>query len=206
MILTINGKQAALKKGSSIEYVSENRIFTDADDYSMEIELPLADCPQNLDIFGMITRKDVDAGDIFFDAVLQDTNFFKRGAVVITGITQESVKVQFLEKRSYQNFFPRFDETYIDELDYAQRTNTIGSLRGADVSRSITAPMALAQSQPQVIVQESKELKAIIARLNERLDEPFVTVNTVTGDKGIKQAQDEYQRLMNNKSPKSKRK
>ena len=117
MILTINGKQAALKKGSSIEYVSENRIFTDADDYSMEIELPLADCPQNLDIFGMITRKDVDAGDIFFDAVLQDTNFFKRGAVVITGITQESVKVQFLEKRSYQNFFPRFDETYIDELD-----------------------------------------------------------------------------------------
>ena len=47
---------------------SENRIFTDADDYSMEIELPLADCPQNLDIFGMITRKDVDTGDIFFDS------------------------------------------------------------------------------------------------------------------------------------------
>ena len=36
---------------------SENRIFTDADDYSMEIELPLADCPQNLDIFGMIPLK-----------------------------------------------------------------------------------------------------------------------------------------------------
>ena len=28
--LTINGKEAALKKGASIEYVSENRIFTDA--------------------------------------------------------------------------------------------------------------------------------------------------------------------------------
>ena len=117
----------------------------------------------------------------------------------------------------------------IEALDYAQRTNTIGSLKSADVcinwaaaqqraselasalalhqfSRSITAPMALAQSQPQVIIQENKELKEIIARLNERLDEPFVTVNTVTGDKGIKQAQDEYQRLMNNKSPKSKRK
>ena len=136
MILTINGQQAALKKGSSIEYVSENRIFTDADDYSMEIELPLADCPQNLDIFGMITRKDVDTGDIFFDAVLQDTNFFKnsvsrepsqtdlnsaeaqpilcnRGAVVITGITHEAVKVQFLEKRSYQNFFPHFDWIFL---------------------------------------------------------------------------------------------
>ena len=59
---------------------------------------------------------------------------------------------------------------------------------------------------PLSIKQESKDLKEIIARLNERLDEPSVTVNTVTGDKGIKQAQDEYQRLMNNKSPKNKRK
>ena len=48
MILTINGQQAALKKGSSIEYVSDNRIFTDADVYSMEIELPLTDYPQSL--------------------------------------------------------------------------------------------------------------------------------------------------------------
>lgn len=30
----------------------------------------------------------------------------------------------------------------------------------------------------------------------ENLNEPFVTVNTVTGDLGIKQAQDDYQRLM----------
>ena len=36
---------------------------------------------------------------------------------MITGLTQEAVKVQFHEKRSYQNFFPGFDETYIDELD-----------------------------------------------------------------------------------------
>ena len=71
MNLTINGQQATLKKGYSIEYFSKNRIFTDADDHSMEIELPQADCLQILDIFGMITRKDVDTGDIFFDAVLK---------------------------------------------------------------------------------------------------------------------------------------
>ena len=118
--LTIDGKEAALKKGSSIEYVSENRIFTDADDYSMEIELPLAECPQNIDIFGHLTRKDVDTDNIFFDAILQDTRFRKIGAVVITGITQDAVKVQFLEKRSYQNFYPHFDETYIDELELGE--------------------------------------------------------------------------------------
>ena len=115
--LTIDGKQVALKKGSSIEYVSENRIFTDADDYSMEIELPLADCPQNIAVFGHLTRKDVDTDNIFFNAVLQDTKFLKVGAVVIIGITNESVKVQFLEKCSYQNFYPHFDETYFDKLD-----------------------------------------------------------------------------------------
>ena len=94
----------------------------------------------------------------------------------------------------------------IEALDYAQRTNTIGSLRGSDVSRSITAPTVLAQTQPQVIIQENAELRETIKQLKERLDEPFVTVNTVTGDYGIKQAQDNYQRLMNNKSPKNKRK
>ena len=57
-----------------------------------------------------------------------------------------------------------------------------------------------------VIVQENKALRETLARLNERLNEPFVTVSTVTGDLGIKQAQNDYQRLMNNKSPKSKRK
>ena len=62
------------------------------------------------------------------------------------------------------------------------------------------------KNPPLFIKQERSDLKEIIARLNERLDEPFVTAGTVTGDKGIKQAQDEYQRLMNNKSPKSKRK
>lgn len=118
--LTIDGAQVALKKGSSIEYVSENRIFTDADDYSLEIELPLAECPQNIAVFGHLTRKDIDTDKIFFNAVLQDTKFRKVGAVVITGITNESVKVQFLEKRSYQNFYPHFDETYIDELDLGE--------------------------------------------------------------------------------------
>ena len=42
MILTINGKQATLKKGSSIEYVSENRIFTAAlNAYSSAAAIPV---------------------------------------------------------------------------------------------------------------------------------------------------------------------
>ena len=112
----------------------------------------------------------------------------------------------------------------IEALDYAQRTNTIGSLRAEDVSRTIVAPGVYAQSRqtsPSVMVQSirqdaqtqmaatnavMKEYASVIRQLKERLDEPFVTVNTVTGDKGIKQAQEEYELLMRNKTPKSRRK
>ena len=50
----------------------------------------------------------------------------------------------------------------IEALDYAQRTNTIGSLRKADVSRSLTTPATLANMQPQIIVQENAELRETI--------------------------------------------
>ena len=93
----------------------------------------------------------------------------------------------------------------INALDYAQRTNTIGSLRSVDVSRAV-APQLVAQSAPTIVVEQNSEYTYIMKRLAERLDEPFVTVNTITGDNGIKKAQDEYDKLIRNKSPKSKRK
>ena len=111
----------------------------------------------------------------------------------------------------------------INALDYAQRTNTIGSLRADDVSRTIVGTGAVASPSPQPVIIQAPtdnvasaalaQSAAVLSRyektmsqLSKRLNEPFVTVNTVTGDTGIKQAQDEYDTLMRNKSPKSKRK
>lgn len=110
----------------------------------------------------------------------------------------------------------------INALDHAQRTNTIGSLRADDVSRAIAPNVVSTQQVQPVVVQAPTDNVASAAlaqsaavlskyektmsQLSKRLNEPFVTVNTVTGDKGIKQAQDEYDRLMRNKSPKSRRK
>lgn len=99
----------------------------------------------------------------------------------------------------------------IDMLEYAQRNNTVASLSMEDVSRSIAAPMALAYSapQPQVVVVESSpkeksegspELAQAISRLNDRLDEPFITHNSIEGPHGIRQAYDEYDLLIRNKS------
>lgn len=99
----------------------------------------------------------------------------------------------------------------IEALDYAQRTNTIGSLRSEDVSRSITAPQTVSRiadgSPGAAMMAAAMSANAgVLDRLARRLEEPFVTVNTVSGDAGIKRAQDEYAKLMNNKSPKSRRK
>ena len=109
----------------------------------------------------------------------------------------------------------------IEALDYAQRTNTVGSLNAEDVSRTITAPRVLADNSinnrnvpQQVIVQNdnSEQTSAALADyaltmrlLKDRLDEPFLTVNSVTGETGMKQAQEEYDKLIRNKTPKSRR-
>ena len=101
----------------------------------------------------------------------------------------------------------------IEALDYAQRTNTIGTLRSEDVSRTITAPAVIARQSEDGRLQRSmaataaalSEYSSAIDKLNRRLDEPFVTVNTVEGDRGIKRAQDEYDNLMRNKTPRSQR-
>lgn len=111
----------------------------------------------------------------------------------------------------------------INALDHAQRTNTIGSLRAEDVSRSIGGANAVAPQSVQPIVVQAptdnvasaalaqsvavlSKYEETMSRLSQRLNEPFVTVNTVTGDTGIKQAQEEYDTLIRNKSPKSRRK
>lgn len=101
---------------------------------------------------------------------------------------------------------------FLEALDYAQRNNTIGSITAADVSRTVSAPMMLAGTTiagaqqsiaPNVVVQQNEQYADAMIRLVERLERPFYTVNTVSGDNGIKQAQDEYDRLIKNKSPKS---
>ena len=97
----------------------------------------------------------------------------------------------------------------IDTLDYAQRTNTIGRLSASDVSQSITAPQRIAKAQQSgellAVAAASQALSRSVNEMNQRLHEPFVTVNTVSGDAGIKKAQDEYDQLIRNKTPKSRR-
>ena len=105
---------------------------------------------------------------------------------------------------------------FLEALDYAQRTNTIGSITNADVSRRVAAPMMLANApqvapvvvqsaSPTVVVEQNSEYAATMQQLADRLNEPMGAIVTVAGDYGIERAKSEYELLMRNKSPKSKK-
>lgn len=95
----------------------------------------------------------------------------------------------------------------IDALEWAQRTNTIGSLRMSDFAVGVPSAVGGGASAAGVSVGNdvvALRLVSALSRLSRRLDEPFVTVNTVVGDTGIKRAQDDYELMMRNKTPKSR--
>lgn len=120
MIILINGKQAVLDKETAIEYVSENRLFTEADDYTLSIEFPLAGCEQNIKIFGSLFRKDILPDIKPMDCEIIDGAWRKTGALVPDEITPQTLTAQFLSGRSALNFSDSFDDLYIDELDLGE--------------------------------------------------------------------------------------
>ena len=98
----------------------------------------------------------------------------------------------------------------IEALDYAQRTNTIGSLRSEDVSRSIRANDSLARAAENndgtaLMVAAMARNAQVIDALDRRLENPIGAVVTVTGEHGINAGLDEYQQYISNKNPKSRK-
>lgn len=92
----------------------------------------------------------------------------------------------------------------IDALEYARTTNTVGHISRADVSRRLTAPMMSEAyaSRDEAYTSRITALTYVVNRLADRLDEPIVSVVTMTGDDGIVEKQREYDRYVKNKSPK----
>lgn len=92
----------------------------------------------------------------------------------------------------------------IQALDYAQKNNTIGSISSDMVSSDTTAASAIARMGIPSSNNDNS-LDNTLQQLNRRLNEPFITVNTMTGDHGIVKAQEEYDIYIRNKTPKSRR-
>ena len=117
MQVIIDNKPAVIKAGTSFEYISENRLFTGSDSYTLSITFPLARCKENLAIFGHINRSDVAMDKAVYDCEIRSGNFIRSGTLTITELSDTELKGQFLEGRSEQNFDKSFDKVYINEIE-----------------------------------------------------------------------------------------
>lgn len=126
MKIIVDGKQAVLKEGSSFEYRSENPLFTDAEDYTLEIEFPMKDCPQNIAIFGALHVKGVDISTVSFSCKIETDSFDKSGILTITSVSDTMVKGQFLEGASTAGYNQDAFGIFIDEIDFSSIDGTNG--------------------------------------------------------------------------------
>ena len=79
---------------------------------------------------------------------------------------------------------------YRPAIELLERSRQRGYAVGGYVSEPVENTTTIIQEQ------QNARLEQTISQLTDRLQQPFVTVNTMTGTRGIKQAQDEYELLM----------
>lgn len=97
----------------------------------------------------------------------------------------------------------------LDVIDQAQRAGTVQNLTTSDLSSALsgrgyytggyTAPANTTTASPTSSGLNSLvSLNKTLSELSRRLDEPFTTINTVNGNRGIKKTMDRYDKMINN--------
>lgn len=103
LTLYIEGKKAVLRAGQEISITRANPFLEKQGDYSLDIELPLRGCPQNIAIFGPAHRREAAkqpyAGKRY-EARIYAPPLTLRGAAEVTKATESGIAVQFVGGRS----------------------------------------------------------------------------------------------------------
>ena len=157
----INGQEAVLQSNASFEYVSENPLFTEAEDYTFEMPFPLKDCPRNISIFGPLHVKGVDISKVSYPCEIRTDAFSKVGILTITAVSEVEVKGQFLEGMSSSKFSDDGMNAYIDELDYSAYDGTTGDGMEIyyDIMREGWSPLVVWDSRLDEFFGQTKGIK-----------------------------------------------
>lgn len=140
--LYINGNKAVIKSGTSIRLTRENPFFTSSGDYTLDVVLPLAGCPENQRVFGVLHYRAVSlkflAGRKFPFRLLTELVQLE-GTAVVTNVTQTEAKVQLLSGNSALNMNALGDkgELYIDELDLGRAYGDLWDSMHASSRRTV---------------------------------------------------------------------
>ena len=123
MIILIDNKEAAIAENSSFELTFDNPLFGGSEGYTFNITFPLKGHPGNTEIFGKITRLDVEMKKAVFDCEIIEMYFMTSGILTLTEISETEAKGQFLSGKSANNYKNELDEIYINELDLGRATS-----------------------------------------------------------------------------------
>lgn len=115
--ILVEGKELDIPSDISFDISLENRLITQADSYSLGIDVPLKDSPANSEIFGMIWRPDADIYSLRYQAQILTDSMALAGIIMIVGVDERNITLQFLEGRSAQNSELSFEDKYINELE-----------------------------------------------------------------------------------------
>lgn len=150
--LYIDSKTAVLTKGTRFRLTRENPLFTNAGDFTLEVLLPLANCPENQIIFGALHRPEVGKSKwvgrrLPFRLVAHPMEV--TGFLVVLGVTDDDVKVQLLGGRSAINASMKTTEgkdIYIDELPLGRAYEEIFAKRRPGKEQTMRATMEVMYS------------------------------------------------------------
>lgn len=129
--LTINGLPAFPKQGSSFKLTRENPYFSDSGDYTLEVTLPLAGCPENLRIFGSLHRPEqrraaCAALRLPFSLLAPPLPLIE-GTALVSAVTETEAKVQLLAGGSELKIRTADElgrDLYVSDLDLGRAWDT----------------------------------------------------------------------------------
>ena len=94
----------------------------------------------------------------------------------------------------------------LDLIDRAQRSNTVGSLTAADITRSlgqgsstVVAPIVNVSNDNAEVRQSLDGVNSAVSRLNENIERGIKADVSIAGRDGIDRKLNEYHRMLNNK-------
>lgn len=146
--LYLNGKRAVVDEGQALKLVRENTYFTKSGTYTYNISLPI--CPENIAIFGMLSRKDINKSEVAYNARLVVKNRdVMNGTATVTNISEDEIKVQLLGGNSELNFYNKNENRYIDELPLGTWYDVAG-VTSSDLTMRSMAEMIRSQFNSDV--------------------------------------------------------
>ncbi len=127
--LYLNGTEVFFDNEKTIKVTRENPFFTQSGSYTLDVDIPMS-IYQNAVFFKHLNRMQVKKMPVKMSAVLvADNHPLLTGSAIVNSINDKVVKVQLVGGNSDINYTARFENVYIDEIDYGELSTIPGMER-----------------------------------------------------------------------------